>query len=137
MISESNLNRYRLFCAVAECESISRAAEINYISQPAISKAITKMEESLGTQLFVRNHRGVTLTDEGKAKSEREPSVAAVSSSSFLTTSSWRPTIASSYGSSHGSSRKISNFFSISISNLGLYYGLLTLLPRFLFLFSC
>lgn len=66
MISESNLNRYRLFCAVAECESISRAAELNYISQPAISKAITKMEESLGTVLFVRNHRGVTLTDEGK-----------------------------------------------------------------------
>ncbi len=66
MISESNLNRYRLFCAVAECESISKAAEMNYISQPAISKAITKMEESLGTTLFVRNHRGVTLTDEGK-----------------------------------------------------------------------
>lgn len=66
MISESNLNRYRLFCAVAECESISKAAELNYISQPAISKAITKMEESLGTVLFNRNHRGVTLTDEGK-----------------------------------------------------------------------
>ncbi len=66
MISESNLNRYRLFCAVAECESISKAAELNYISQPAISNAITKMEESLGTVLFNRNHRGVTLTDEGK-----------------------------------------------------------------------
>lgn len=66
MISESNLNRYRLFCAVAECESISKAAELNYISQPSISKAITKMEESLGTVLFNRNHRGVTLTDEGK-----------------------------------------------------------------------
>lgn len=66
MISESNLNRYRLFCAVAECESISKAAELNYISQPAISKAITKMEENLGTVLFNRNHRGVTLTDEGK-----------------------------------------------------------------------
>ncbi len=66
MISESNLNRYRLFCAVAECESISRAAEINYISQPAISKAITRMEESLNTTLFIRNHRGVTLTEEGR-----------------------------------------------------------------------
>ncbi len=66
MISEGNLNRYRIFCAVAECESISKAAEINYISQPAISKAITKLEESLGTVLFFRNHRGVTLTDEGK-----------------------------------------------------------------------
>ncbi len=71
MISESNLNRYRLFCAVAECESISRAAEMNYISQPAISKAINKMEESLGTILFVRNHRGVTLTDEGKVLYEQ------------------------------------------------------------------
>jgi len=66
VISESNLNRYWLFCAVAECESISKAAELNYISQPAISKAITKMEESLGTVLFNRNHRGVTLTDEGR-----------------------------------------------------------------------
>lgn len=66
MISERNLNRYWLFCAVAECESISKAAELNYISQPAISKAITKMEESLGTVLFNRNHRGVTLTDEGR-----------------------------------------------------------------------
>ena len=71
MISESNLNRYRLFCAVAECESISRAAEMNYISQPAISKAIAKMEESLGTQLFIRNHRGVTLTEEGKIMYEQ------------------------------------------------------------------
>ncbi|MBQ3161730.1 MAG: LysR family transcriptional regulator [Oscillospiraceae bacterium] len=71
MISESNLNRYRLFCAVAECESISRAAEMNYISQPAISKAITKMEESLGAQLFIRNHRGVTLTEEGKIMYEQ------------------------------------------------------------------
>ena len=34
MVSEVNLNRYRIFCAVAECESISRAAEMLYISQP-------------------------------------------------------------------------------------------------------
>jgi DNA-binding transcriptional LysR family regulator len=66
MISESNLNRYRLFCAVAEAGSISAAAELNFISQPAISKSITKMEDSLDTQLFFRNHNGVTLTEEGK-----------------------------------------------------------------------
>jgi DNA-binding transcriptional LysR family regulator len=66
MISESNLNRYRLFCAVAEAGSISAAAELNFTSQPAISKAITKMEDSLDTQLFFRNHNGVTLTEEGK-----------------------------------------------------------------------
>lgn len=36
-----------------------------YISQPAISKAIGKLEESLGTRLFLRNSRGVQLTPEG------------------------------------------------------------------------
>ena len=66
MVSEINLNRYRIFCAVAECESISRAADLLYISQPAISKSITKLEENLNTVLFERNHRGVTLTYEGK-----------------------------------------------------------------------
>jgi DNA-binding transcriptional LysR family regulator len=66
MISESNLNRYRLFCAVAEAGSISAAAERNFISQPAISKAISKMEDSLSTALFFRNHNGVSLTEEGK-----------------------------------------------------------------------
>jgi DNA-binding transcriptional LysR family regulator len=71
MISESNLNRYRLFCAVAEAGSISAAAELNFISQPAISKAITKMEDVLDTQLFFRNHNGVTLTEEGKILYEK------------------------------------------------------------------
>jgi DNA-binding transcriptional LysR family regulator len=66
MISESNLNRYRLFCAVAEAGSISAAAERNFISQPAISKAISKMEDSLSTALFFRNHNGVSLTPEGQ-----------------------------------------------------------------------
>jgi DNA-binding transcriptional LysR family regulator len=66
MISESNLNRYRLFCAVAEAGSISAAAERNFISQPAISKAISKMEDSLATALFFRNHNGVSLTPEGE-----------------------------------------------------------------------
>lgn len=36
-----------------------------YISQPAISKAIGKLEESLGTRLFLRNSRGIQLTPEG------------------------------------------------------------------------
>ncbi len=66
MLPEANLNRYRIFCVVAECESISRAAEKLYISQPAISKSITKLEENLKTSLFERTHKGVALTYEGK-----------------------------------------------------------------------
>lgn len=63
---EQNLSLYRIFYAVAEAGNISRAARELYISQPAISKAISKLEEGLNTTLFLRNSRGVTLTSEGE-----------------------------------------------------------------------
>ena len=62
---EPHLSQYRIFYEVARCGNISRAAKELYISQPAISKAIGKLEESLGTRLFLRNSRGVQLTPEG------------------------------------------------------------------------
>lgn len=61
-----NLNNYRIFYTVASTGNISRAADILYISQPAISKAIARLEEGLNATLFLRNSRGVSLTDEGK-----------------------------------------------------------------------
>ena len=63
---ESNLNLYYIFYTVAECKNISAAAKELYISQPAISKAISKLESNLATTLFIRNSRGVTLTQEGE-----------------------------------------------------------------------
>lgn len=63
---EQNLSLYRIFYAVAETGNISKAAKMLYISQPAISKAISKLEESLNTTLFSRSSRGVTLTSEGE-----------------------------------------------------------------------
>ena len=63
---EQNLNQYRIFFTVAKLGNISHAAEVLYISQPAISKAILKLEEDLSTLLFTRNSRGVILTSEGK-----------------------------------------------------------------------
>ena len=62
---EQHLSQYRIFYEVARCGNISKAAKELYISQPAISKAIGKLEESLGTRLFLRNSRGVQLTPEG------------------------------------------------------------------------
>ena len=62
---EQHLSQYRIFYEVARCGNISRAAKELYISQPAISKAIGKLEESLGTRLFLSNSRGVQLTPEG------------------------------------------------------------------------
>ncbi|MDO4268776.1 MAG: LysR family transcriptional regulator [Eubacteriales bacterium] len=63
---DQNLSQYRIFYAVAMAGNISRAAKELYISQPAISKSISKLEDSLGTTLFTRNSRGVHLTEEGR-----------------------------------------------------------------------
>ena len=43
---DPNLSQYRIFHAVAQAGNISKAARELYISQPAISKAISKLEES-------------------------------------------------------------------------------------------
>lgn len=46
--------------------SISKAANFLYISQPAVTKSIKKLEQELDITLFYRNPKGVTLTDNGK-----------------------------------------------------------------------
>ncbi|HIT88970.1 MAG TPA: LysR family transcriptional regulator [Candidatus Merdenecus merdavium] len=61
-----SLSLYRVFYTVATRGNISKAAEELFISQPAISKSIKKLEEGLNTTLFLRNSRGVELTEEGK-----------------------------------------------------------------------
>lgn len=63
---ENHLNLYHIFYTVAKCKNISGAAKELFISQPAISKAIAKLEQNLETTLFLRSSRGVTLTDEGE-----------------------------------------------------------------------
>lgn len=63
---EQNLSQYKIFYEVAKAGNISKAAKELYISQPAISKSISKLEDSLGTTLFNRNSRGVQLTEEGR-----------------------------------------------------------------------
>ncbi|MCI7557559.1 MAG: LysR family transcriptional regulator, partial [Lachnospiraceae bacterium] len=62
----NSLNLYYIFYQVAVSKNITAAARELYISQPAISKAISKLEQSLNTTLFIRNSRGVTLTLEGE-----------------------------------------------------------------------
>lgn len=61
-----NLSSYRIFYTVANAGNISKAAKELYISQPAISKSIQKLEESLNCKLFSRSSRGVVLTEEGE-----------------------------------------------------------------------
>ena len=54
------------FLAVAEHRSFTRAATALYVSQPALSQQIRRLEESLGTQLFDRTGRATCLTDAGE-----------------------------------------------------------------------
>ena len=63
---EQNLSQYKIFYEVAKAGNISKAAKELYISQPAISKSISKLEDSLGVPHFPRNSRGVQLTSEGE-----------------------------------------------------------------------
>lgn len=52
--------------AVAECGNFSRAAETLYVSQPALSQAIQRLEEKLGVKLLNRARSPVVLTDIGR-----------------------------------------------------------------------
>lgn len=54
------------FCEVAKEESFSKAAENLEKTQPAVSSAIRKLEETLGITLFNRHNKRVILTEEGK-----------------------------------------------------------------------
>jgi len=62
---EHSLASYRAFYETAVEGNISKAAVKLGVTQPAISKAINKLEQSFGTKLFNRSQRGVTLSPEG------------------------------------------------------------------------
>lgn len=63
---EIDIELYKTFYYVAKYKSITKAAEMLYISQPAVTMSIKKLEEQLEMTLFTRTKRGVILTNEGK-----------------------------------------------------------------------
>lgn len=66
-----DLHRLEIFFAVARQHSFTRAAEELYISQPAVSAQIKRLEEELGVELFRRGSREVELTPPGQVLFER------------------------------------------------------------------
>lgn len=60
------ITQIRYFVAVAQSENMSRAAAELGISQPSLSKSVSKLESELGCQLFNRNGRHIKLNAEGK-----------------------------------------------------------------------
>lgn len=61
-----NFSDIQYFIEVSHTKNISRAAERLGITQPSLSSAIKRLENSIGTNLFVRNRTGVELTKAGK-----------------------------------------------------------------------
>lgn len=61
------LNELRFIVAVAQERNFRRAAEKSFISQPALSLAIQKLEEELGLKIFERGKGDVTVTPVGSA----------------------------------------------------------------------
>ncbi|HEX5999288.1 MAG TPA: LysR family transcriptional regulator [Hyphomicrobiaceae bacterium] len=56
----------RVFAKVAEAGSFARAAEALHMSPPAVTRAIAGLEDAIGTRLFKRTTRSVTLTEAGE-----------------------------------------------------------------------
>ena len=61
-----NYDYYRIFYAVAQCRSFTRAAEVLKNNQPNITRCMKNLEQELGCKLFHRSNRGITLTPEGQ-----------------------------------------------------------------------
>ncbi|OIP61500.1 MAG: LysR family transcriptional regulator [Nitrospirae bacterium CG_4_9_14_3_um_filter_53_35] len=59
-------HKLKVFCSVAETKSFSKASKAMYLTQPAISLQIRSLEEQLGTKLFMRSNKSVSLTKTGE-----------------------------------------------------------------------
>ena len=60
------LTELRYFHCVATTRSFTEGAKLAHVTAPAVSKAIKKLEASLGTQLLTRTTRRVSITPAGE-----------------------------------------------------------------------
>jgi DNA-binding transcriptional LysR family regulator len=65
-MNDITMQQLEIFITVAERLSLSEAAKDLFLNQSAVSRWIQRMETSLNTQLFLRNNRGVKLTERGE-----------------------------------------------------------------------
>lgn len=61
-----NERDFELLSALNQTKNITRAADLLYITQSALSKRITTLEEELGTTLMIRSRQGIHFTPEGE-----------------------------------------------------------------------
>lgn len=68
---ERNLRHLRVFLAVVDNASVTRAAELCHVSQPAVTQAIGKLERASGTPLFQRSPQGLFVNAKGQILAQR------------------------------------------------------------------
>lgn len=73
-----NIWQLKVFCAVARIKSLSGAARVLYLSQPAVSAQILSLERHFNTRLLQRHRHGVSLTPAGQVVYEHANRVLAL-----------------------------------------------------------
>ncbi|XOK63694.1 LysR family transcriptional regulator [Paenibacillus elgii] len=61
-----NLTKYEIFCTVVEFQSLTKAGEKLNLTQPAVSHAVSSLEQEIGFPLLIRNRSGISLTSNGE-----------------------------------------------------------------------
>ena len=69
------LNQLRYFCTAARCHSITQAAKLMFVTQPAVSSAIRELEKEFSVSLFSYTNNRLELTVEGEQLFERAASL--------------------------------------------------------------
>ncbi|GLZ79688.1 LysR family transcriptional regulator [Actinorhabdospora filicis] len=65
----------RYFAAVAQEGTLTRAAAVLYVTQPALTRQVARLEDLLGARLFTRSKAGMSLTPAGEALAARVPAL--------------------------------------------------------------
>lgn len=68
---QHNLRHLRVFLAAVDTNSVTKAAEICHLSQPAVTQGISKIERVLGASLFTRTPQGLFVTPAGEVLARR------------------------------------------------------------------
>lgn len=66
-----NLRHLRVFLAVVDTTSVTKAAELCHVSQPAVTQALSKLERGVNTQLFTRTSQGLFVNKHGDVLASR------------------------------------------------------------------
>ena len=66
MVAPLDWDKLRIFHAAAEAGSFTHAAQTLHLSQSAISRQVSALEQDVGVALFYRHARGLILTEQGE-----------------------------------------------------------------------